>query len=73
MGFARVSAIFARSWRVSVSIVVLVSGGFWVVSAISSLYGAVSFFMVFCGVFGFVFMWKYVEKASPAADTVSRM
>lgn len=56
MGFARVSAIFARSWRVSVCIVVLVSGGCWVVSAIRSLYGAVSFLWVFVGVFGFVFM-----------------
>jgi len=30
IGLARVSAIFARSSRLSVSIVVFVSGGFWV-------------------------------------------
>lgn len=73
MGFARVSAIFARSWRVFVCIVVLVSGGCWVVSAIRSLYGAVSLFMGFCGVFGFVFVWKYVEKIRPVVDIVVRM
>jgi hypothetical protein len=49
IGLARVSAIFARSSRFSVSIVVFVSGGFWVVLAISSLYGAVSFSMAFLG------------------------
>ena len=47
IGLARVSAIFARSSRVSVSIVVFVSGGFCVVFAISSLYGSMSFLMRF--------------------------
>lgn len=65
MGFARISAIFARSSRVLTSIVVWVVGGFWVVSAIRSLWGAISFSIGFLGVFGFVLLWKYVEKASP--------
>ena len=56
IGLARISAIFARSSRLSVSIVVFVSGGFWVVLAISSLYGAVSFSSDGFSVVGLVFM-----------------
>ena len=56
IGLARVSAIFARSSRVSMFIVVFVSGGFCVVLAISSLYGVVSFSSDGFSVVGLVFM-----------------
>lgn len=65
MGFARISAIFARSSKVLTSIVVGVAGGFWAVSAIRSLWGATSFSIGFLAVLGLVLLWKYVEKARP--------
>jgi hypothetical protein len=59
MGLAKISAIFARSSRVSVSIVVFVSGGFCVVLAISSLYGVMSFSSDGFSVVGLVWGVRY--------------
>jgi len=47
IGLTRFSAIFVRSSRVSMVIVCVVSGGFSVVSAMISLYGAIMSFMGF--------------------------
>ena len=49
IGLISASDIFARSSMDAMFIVVVVSGGFWVVSAIISLCGAMSFSIGFGG------------------------